>query len=190
MPCTLSVADRRCLLEDFGNLIVARRQVLRLLIDHLNGNAVHPAFDAAILDVKRAAHKLSRHHPDAELLPLVQWSEIGELGILSDFQRGKKANMSDKEIIEWRSNVVSAMSGHTERIVSELKQQRASHRTSAKVNPRDKYCYEGIKKGDSLKEIMDAVNVRRQWEPLTTVQGVSQAAKRHAEKHGLKWPLR
>jgi hypothetical protein len=61
---------------------------------------------------------------------------------------------------------------------------------SGNVIPRDKYIYERMKKGDSLKKIMEDVNRRRRWEPLTTTQGVSQAAKRHAEKHGLTWPLR
>lgn len=31
--------------------------------------------------------------------------------------------------------------------------------------------------------------VNELWEPLETVQAVSQAAKRHANKHGLPWPI-
>jgi hypothetical protein len=98
--------------------------------------------------------------------------------------------MSEEEVNEWKNETISAMTDHTEMIVSELERLRSSLRAPAKVNPRDKYCYERMKKGDLLKAIMDAVNERSQWDPLATVQGVSQAAKRHAENHGLKWPLR
>ena len=75
-------------------LLVARKQVLGLLIDQVNGSNVYETLDAAILEVKRAAHKLSRYHPEAEILPLNQWSEIKELGILCAHARGKKADMS------------------------------------------------------------------------------------------------
>jgi hypothetical protein len=57
-------------------------------------------------------------------------------------------------------------------------------------NPRDKYCYERRRKGDSLKAIMTAVNRREGWEPLATVQGVHNAIKRYAEQRGLEFPRR
>ena len=58
-----------------------------------------------------------------------------------------------------------------------------------KVNPRDKYCYEQMAKGRSLKEIMAAVNKRKVWEPIATVQGISAAARRYANANVLPWPL-
>jgi hypothetical protein len=178
-------------IEDIiDSLIEARKNFLGLLIEQIDGGDVVVALDAAIVEVKRSTYKLGRLHPDAELLSLKRWSEIGELGILVERGRDKKAGMSKKELGAWRNAVVSAMNDHTAGIVTELEQQQASLRPASKMNPRDKYCYERMKKGDLLKAIMAAVNRRKGWEPLETVQGVSQAAKRHARKHGLKWPLR
>jgi hypothetical protein len=61
---------------------------------------------------------------------------------------------------------------------------------ATKANPRDKFCYEQRVKRIPLKTIMQKVNKRKGWEPLETVQGVSQAAKRHAQAQGLTWPSR
>lgn len=58
-------------------------------------------------------------------------------------------------------------------------------------NPqRDRFIYERMKKGDSLKDIKTALETRPTWEVLHTEQAISQAAKRYAKKHGMKWPLR
>jgi hypothetical protein len=190
MSRTLSATDRHHLLEAIDHLITARKQILQLLTAQVNGGDVHEALDDAIRKVKRAASKLSRYHPDAEILPLKHWSEIGELAILCDHERCKKPAMKEKEIRSWKSTVISAMSTHTAGIVSEIEQRRTALGAPAKPNPRDKYCYERMKKGDSLKKIMATVNNRRRWYPLDTIQGVSQAAKRHAQNHGLKWPVR
>jgi hypothetical protein len=186
----MSPTDRHHVLDAYERLIAARKQVGQLLIDQLNGSNVDEALDNAILVVKRAAHKLSRYHPDAELLPLAQWSQIEELDILAEHGRHKKTRMSAKKLGEWRDKTESAMRAHTEMIVSELERQRTTLRSRARMNPRDKYCYERMRKGDSLQQIMEAVNRRRRWEPLLTIQGVSQAAKRHALSQGQPWPLR
>jgi hypothetical protein len=66
-----------------------------------------------------------------------------------------------------------------------LKQQNSS----GTVNPRDKYCYNRMSRGDSLQVIKNAINRRRGWDPLDTIQGVSAAAKRYAIKHGRPWPI-
>lgn len=57
-------------------------------------------------------------------------------------------------------------------------------------DPRDRYCYEQIADGTTLKLIREGVIRRRRWEPIDTVQGVSHAAKRYALRHSLRWPPR
>jgi hypothetical protein len=57
-------------------------------------------------------------------------------------------------------------------------------------DPRDKYCYEQIADGTPLKTIREGVTLRKWWEPIDTVQGVTHAAKRYAVRHSLRWPPR
>jgi hypothetical protein len=119
----LSTADRRSLLDSYERLITVRQEVLRLLIDQIDGSDVRESLDAAISEVHRTVRKLNRYHPDAELLPL-EWSQIGELGILVKCAQDKTKDMSIEEISEWRNKVVKEMSNHTAKIVSELEQQK------------------------------------------------------------------
>ena len=63
---------------------------------------------------------------------------------------------------------------------------------ASKENPndkRDKFAYTSLKAGKSLQVIKNKINNRRTWEPLESVQGVSAAAKRYAERHSLPWPI-
>ena len=132
---TLSPADRQHCLEALDRLIAARNQVLGLLIERVNdgNNGNNVVLDNAVGEVKRVAHKLGRYHPDAEYLPLMEWSEIRELGILSDHQRRKRAYMSTEEVNEWKSGVIRAMKDHTAKIVSELEQEQATLRASRRL---------------------------------------------------------
>jgi hypothetical protein len=60
-------------------------------------------------------------------------------------------------------------------------------------NPRDKFIYNRMRKGDSLKQIRSAVHSRKEWEDMDvigTVQGISAAAKRYAKKFNKPWPPR
>jgi hypothetical protein len=54
---------------------------------------------------------------------------------------------------------------------------------------RDRYCYARLRARRPLAEIRAKVNATAGWEELYTNQGVSQAARRHAERHNLPWPL-
>jgi hypothetical protein len=54
---------------------------------------------------------------------------------------------------------------------------------------RDRFCYEQKCAGMSWKGIRQAVNGRPDWEPIDTDQGLSQAAKRYAERHNKPWPI-
>jgi hypothetical protein len=54
---------------------------------------------------------------------------------------------------------------------------------------RDCYCYQQKKAGQTWRAIQEAVNNRSEWEPIDTEQGVSQAAKRYAERHDKPWPI-
>jgi hypothetical protein len=65
---------------------------------------------------------------------------------------------------------------------------RKALRKASANDPRDKFCYDSLKKRKSLKWIKDALSKRSQWEPLSTTQGISQAAKRYADRHSLPWP--
>jgi hypothetical protein len=89
---------------------------------------------SAVGEVKRAAHKLGRYHPDAEHLPLKEWSTIKELGILSVGQRGEKADTS-----EWKSGVIRAMKDHTAKIVSELEREQTTIRAQSPTVEEDPF---------------------------------------------------
>jgi hypothetical protein len=54
---------------------------------------------------------------------------------------------------------------------------------------RDKTAYELRRKGKSLQEIKNQINAKRRWQPLESVQGVSAAAKRYAQRNNLPWPV-
>jgi hypothetical protein len=54
---------------------------------------------------------------------------------------------------------------------------------------RDKFAYTSLTDGKTLQEIKNKINSKRKWEPLESVQGVSAAAKRYAERHSLPWPI-
>lgn len=74
---------------------------------------------------------------------------------------------------------------HHQRTLRQLERKR----NGKKPNRRDKYCYERMAAGDSLKGIREAVNARQAWDSLDTDQGVSEAAKRYATIHGKRWPV-
>jgi hypothetical protein len=133
-PPPLSAADRHHCLEALDRLIAARNQVLELLIERVNSgnNGGNMVLDSAVGEVKRAAHKLGRYHPDGEHLPQ-KWSAIKELGILA--APGKKADMSEKAVNEWKNGVIRAMKDHTAKIVSELEQERATLRAGTAASP-------------------------------------------------------
>jgi hypothetical protein len=61
--------------------------------------------------------------------------------------------------------------------------------TSPKKDPRNKYIYRQMVRGVPLKTIRTRVNDNTAWDPLDTVAGVSQAAKRYARQNGLRWPV-
>jgi hypothetical protein len=62
-------------------------------------------------------------------------------------------------------------------------------RREAHNEARNRYCYNQLRAGKSLKDIRLNVNARQGWNPLESYQAVSQAAKRYAQRHGLPWPL-
>lgn len=58
-------------------------------------------------------------------------------------------------------------------------------------DPRNKYCYDCRAAGQSLQAIKNAVNARDdEWEPIDSLQGISQAAKRYAELFNKPWPIK
>ena len=57
-------------------------------------------------------------------------------------------------------------------------------------DPRDAYIYREMKAGTTHAAIRTHVNNHEGWEPLHTEQGISQAAKRYAERHNKPWPLK
>src|SRR5262249_3143531 len=61
-------------------------------------------------------------------------------------------------------------------------------KTSAN-DARDRFCYKALKAGRSLAWVRGQVAKRKRWEELATPQGVSQAAKRYADRNGLDWPV-
>jgi hypothetical protein len=125
MSHTLSAAERRHCLEALDRLLIARNQVLGLLIEQVKGGDVNEALDAAVVEVKHAANKLSRHHPDSEVLPLKRWGGIEELGILVDHEQGKTPDMSENDVTEGEKRVIQAMRDHTKEVVSELEKYKA-----------------------------------------------------------------
>jgi hypothetical protein len=56
-------------------------------------------------------------------------------------------------------------------------------------DPRDSYIYHALAQGNTLHEIKNEVNTHHEWELIETEQGISQAAKRYAKRHGLTWPI-
>lgn len=53
---------------------------------------------------------------------------------------------------------------------------------------RDAWIYAKVTAGIPYKEILSELRKRSDWEPLETIEGVRRAARRHAERHGLKRP--
>jgi hypothetical protein len=56
-------------------------------------------------------------------------------------------------------------------------------------DPRDRFIYEARRKGKSLAWIKAEVEARDKWEALTTIPGISMAARRYARRQGLSWPV-
>ena len=54
---------------------------------------------------------------------------------------------------------------------------------------RDACIYKWMTKGETLKTILNRVKEHDEWEELYTVQSISAAAKRFAERHGMAWPI-
>ena len=121
----LSEADREHLLDGIDRLIAGRRDASRLLIEHVIGITPNPALNVPIREVKNAASKVNRYHPDAELLPLGRWSTIEELGILVEHQRRMTPGMSEEGVRAWESAVIRAIREHSAGVVSELERYRA-----------------------------------------------------------------
>ena len=54
---------------------------------------------------------------------------------------------------------------------------------------RNAFIYDQLSTGKTLQVVLNAVNANEEWSPLETIQAVSAAAKRHAERHGRAWPI-
>ena len=59
------------------------------------------------------------------------------------------------------------------------------------VNPndaRDRFIYESMIKGMTRQWIM--ARLKNEWEPLTTEQSITAAARRYASRHSFQWPIK
>jgi hypothetical protein len=73
---------------------------------------------------------------------------------------------------EWREWMVKA----------KLRSNPLSHFRGGHQTERDAFIHQQLSKGQSLKSIRDRVNEHDNWDPLTTLQGVSQAARRYEKR--------
>lgn len=139
----------------------------------------------------------SRMAPGIDLGPLYRFRHA-ELSRNSDGRESAPARSSGVVLfpgtglppqpspMEWGRLAVEA-----DHLLNQLKGRLAGEKKRRSTNEdRDRYCYEGIAARKTLKCIQNEINSHESWEPLHTEQGVSQAAKRHADREKLPWPVR
>ncbi|MBM3996837.1 MAG: hypothetical protein FJ303_22185 [Planctomycetes bacterium] len=194
MKTIISATARHHCIDAIERMIVGHERVCDELVKHIETyddpkapNHYDNALQAAGA-IGVATKKLCRYHPEAEMLTITNPMTVGiafDIAAQCARERPNKTNQR-----KWQADCVDAIKKHVADILERLANLKQSLCKTGKSNPRDKYCYERLKKGDSLKAIMEAVNDRPTWEPLYTSQAVSQASRRYAQKHGKPWPLR
>jgi hypothetical protein len=190
MHSTISASILHHVIDAIDRLKNARKNAVALIIKRIEGDDVRDTLDKAIIETKKAGNKLARLHPDSDGLPIQKWIAFIEFAIDADARRKKRPDMSRRELATWARKTVAKITKHASEIDAEIGQARKLLCKGGNENPRDKYIYERLTKGDTLKTIRTAINAREGWYPIDTVQGIYQAAERFATKHGRPWPPR
>jgi hypothetical protein len=171
IPTREELADYACLWRRFYGVCKA--------ISEESPNASWAAYSALVEEI------VSTFKSSTFLAPY-GWPDV-LTGILRELRRSIPVNFSRSENGVLARERLDSLIKTLESIVSNA--CSGSIETIPGPNAeRDKYCYDEKVKGTKLESIKGALNATPGWGHLGTVQGVTDAADAHAEKHGLQPP--
>jgi len=125
-----------------------------------------------------------RRHPHVNTEPLQEFLRQDQRRLSSGIAASGLVLAQPYSKEEWNDAALKA-----DETLNELKPKKSQAPRTSTNEERDQYCYEQKRAGKTWREIQRVVNGTPRWEPLESEQGVSQAARRYAERHNRKWPI-